>query len=475
MIVCTVSHPVKIAPIRGWQPIGLGNNIRRRRKILGMTQRQLAEGIISVPYLSLIENEKALPGEDILKLLARRLNTDPETLMGIRDAKKAEQFRELVEQARTALNYEEHSSSEKTIQSLRDLASTVADPDMLVQIELLELNLLEHRSTPDQSEKLLEQFEERWKSALDRPAVKVPYLRIKGNIQYRKGHFEKALHHYLAAKQHLPEITDDIEKGYVYSNLGKTYVLLAHPSMGILYADKALEIMNRHDRLLEVCNLLHLKGTCLCHIGEYNEAILLFERIIRMCNQFLLCQLFASRAYHGMGICHMKRGNYPTAIRLFHQSIRVVSPNKLPEWEIGVVHQALGYTHLNAGNLKKAKRYVKSAMRRLKDRPNLYAECLVYLGMIHHAEGDLRRFEFCYRRAIDIFLSLGIHEKTARAAQTLGEFLSRADKPYQAVRYLKIAAEHYSKLVPTVDFDSELPGWDKNERQTSKTTQHRIV
>ncbi|MEW9033974.1 MAG: tetratricopeptide repeat protein, partial [Planifilum fimeticola] len=328
---------------------------------------------------------------------------------------------------------------------------------------------------PDQSEKLLEQFEERWKSALDRPAVKVPYLRIKGNIQYRKGHFEKALHQYLAAKQHLPEITDDIEKGYVYSNLGKTYVLLAHPSMGILYADKALEIMNRHDRLLEVCNLLHLKGTCLCHIGEYNEAILLFERIIRMCNQFLLCQLFASRAYHGMGICHMKRGNYPTAIRLFHQSIRVVSPNKLPEWEIGVVHQALGYTHLNAGNLKKAKRYVKSAMRRLKDRPNLYAECLVYLGMIHHAEGDLRRFEFCYRRAIDIFLSLGIHEKTARAAQTLGEFLSRADKPYQAVRYLKIAAEHYSKLVPTVDFDSELPGWDKNERQTSKTTQHRIV
>jgi len=285
----------------------------------------------------------------------------------------------------------------------------------------------------------------------------VPYFRIKGNIQYRKGHFEKALHHYLAAKQHLQEITDDIEKGYVYSNLGKTYVLLAHPSMGILYADKALEIMNRYDRLLEVCNLLHLKGTCLCHIGEYNEAILLFERIIRMCNQFLLCHLFASRAYHGMGICHMKRGNYDTAIRLFHQSIRVADPKKLPDWEIGVVHQSLGYTHLNAGNLKKAKKYIQSAMKRLRERANLYAECLVYLGMIHHAEGDQRRFESCYRRAIDIFLSLGIHEKTARAAQTLGQFLSKTGKPQQAIRYLTIAAEHYSRLVPTVDFDSDLP------------------
>lgn len=422
-----------------------------------MTQRQLAEGIISVPYLSLIENEKARPGEDILKLLARRLNTDPETLMGIRDAQKVKQFRELMERARTVLNYEEHDTSEETIQSLRSLASTITDPDILVQIELLELNLMEHRSTPDHSQKLLEQFEERWRSYLDRPPIKVPYLRIKGNIQYRKGHFEKALNHYLEAKRYLPEITDDIEKGYIYSNLGKTYVLLAHPSMGILYADKALEIMNRNDRLLEVCNLLHLKGTCLCYIGEYNEAILLFERAIRICNHFLLCHLYASRAYHGIGICHMKQGDYRTAIHLFHQSIRVAGPKKLPDWEIGVVHQSLVYAHLNAGELKKAKKYVKSAMKRLRERPNMYAECLVYLGMIHYAEGDDRRFESCYRRAIDIFRSLGIREKTARTSQTLGQFLSKRGKPQQAIRYLTIAAENYARLVPTVDFDSKLP------------------
>lgn len=422
-----------------------------------MTQRELAEGIISVPYLSLIENEKALPGEDILKLLARRLKTDPETLTGRRDAKKVKQFRELMEQARTALNYEEHAPSEKTLQELRSLASSISNPDMLVEIELLELNLMEHRSNPDQSMKLLEQFEERWKSYLDRPAIKVPYLRIKGNIHYRKGHFEKALQYYLAAKQHMNEISDDIEIAYVYSNLGMTYSLLAHPSMGILYADKALKIMNRHDRLLEVCNLLHLKGTCLCHIGEYNEAIMQFERIIRMSNQFLLCHLFASRAYHGLGICHMKQGNYRTAIDLFHHSIRVADPKKLPDWEIGVVHQSLGYAHLNAGNLKKAKKYVKSAMRRLKERSNLYAECLVYLGMIHHAEGDCELFVSCYRQAIDIFLSLGIHEKTARAAQTLGQYLINTGETKQAARYLKIAAEHYGRLVPTVDFGSELP------------------
>lgn len=422
-----------------------------------MTQRQLAEGIISVPYLSLIENEKATPGEDILKLLAGRLKTDPETLMGIRDAKKEKQFRELVERARTALNYEEHDTSEETIQSLRSLASTVSDPDLLVQIELLELNLLEHRSSPDHSQKLLEQFEERWKSYLECPAIRVPYLRVKGNIQYRRGLFEKALHHYLAAKRLLPEITDDIEKGYVYSNLGKTYVLLANPSIGILYADKALEIMNRHDRLLEVCNLLHLKGTCLCYIKEYQEAILLFERIIRMCNHFLLCHLYASRAYHGMGICHMKCGDYRTAIRLFHQSIRVGDPKKLPDWEIGVVHQSLGYTFLSTGDLKKAKRYIKSAMKRLRERSNLYAECLVYLGMIYHAEGNLRRFESCYRLAIEMFLSLGIYEKTARTAQTLGQFLSEAGQPQEAVKYLTIAAENYGRLIPPIDFDSELP------------------
>jgi hypothetical protein len=49
--------------------------------------------------------------------------------------------------------------------------------------------------------------------------------------------------------------------------------------------------------------------------------------------------------------------------------------------------------------------------------------------------------------------------------------MSKNDKPYQAVRYLKIAARHYNKLVPTVDFGTELPV-GKDKRHASSTIQH---
>jgi tetratricopeptide (TPR) repeat protein len=449
--------------------IELGHNIRRRRKELGLTQSQLAKGIISTPYLSLIENGKALPRPDILLPLAKRLQTSVESLMGVTDENTMEQVQSLIEKARSALIYEANGfeQAHQYVDTLRKLVESVSDPHILMKVDLLEINLYEHKFDVDRYTQLMKSFEEKWENFRNDPDILVQYLRIKGNMEFHMARYEKAMWHYKAAEKRLADVTDEIEKGYIYGNLGKTYLLLANPSLGILYAEKAMQIMSAHDRWLEMCHLLQLIGSCYCYNGEYEEALQYFERILRMCDQFLVSSLLISRAYHEIGICHMKLGNTEKAIHFLNQSLDVVEPGGLPDWEIGVVHQSLCQTYLKCGDLVQAKKHILTALELLQDRKNFLAECYIYLGKIAYAENTPETFVTYYMRAIEIFEELDIGEKIARAAHTLGRYFLEQGEHQRGAQLLLKASRHYSQLIPTVDFDVDLPTPIKTAQQKS--------
>jgi HTH-type transcriptional regulator, quorum sensing regulator NprR len=54
----------------------IGERLKFFRKKLGMTQSELSKGIISVSYLSKIENGKIIPPEEIMELLTKRLGLE---------------------------------------------------------------------------------------------------------------------------------------------------------------------------------------------------------------------------------------------------------------------------------------------------------------------------------------------------------------------------------------------------------------
>lgn len=54
----------------------IGKRLKYSRINLGMTQEKLAKGIISVSYLSKIENGKVEPTEEIIDLLTERLGLE---------------------------------------------------------------------------------------------------------------------------------------------------------------------------------------------------------------------------------------------------------------------------------------------------------------------------------------------------------------------------------------------------------------
>jgi HTH-type transcriptional regulator, quorum sensing regulator NprR len=70
-------------------------------------------------------------------------------------------------------------------------------------------------------------------------------------------------------------------------------------------------------------------------------------------------------------------------------------------------------------------------------------------------------------RAIEIFEELDIGEKIARAAHTLGRYFLEQGEHQRGAQLLLKASRHYSQLIPTVDFDVDLPTPIKTAQQKS--------
>lgn len=143
------------------QAIGLGNNIRYRRKELGLTQSELAEGIISVPYLSLIENEKAHPKSDILSPLAKRLHSSVKDLLGVIDAKDLRRADFLIDKIRTSLMYERYGEAKASLEELKKLSGKTPDQRIHMKTDLIEINFLIHFSKKEEYQTKLAAFEDR--------------------------------------------------------------------------------------------------------------------------------------------------------------------------------------------------------------------------------------------------------------------------------------------------------------------------
>ncbi|PTM57493.1 tetratricopeptide repeat protein [Desmospora activa DSM 45169] len=422
-----------------------------------MTQAELAEGIISVPYLSLIENEKAMPRADVLEPLAQRLNCSVNNLLGVTDQETLRRAEGWIDQVRLALTYEGVGEAERIFQSLKELSFSIANPKILMQVDLVEIQLLIHRLELEESRTRLEMFKEQWPQLSDEYNLLAWYLRLQGNLYFYQDQHHKALIYYREAERILSSVTDDIEKAYIFGNLGRTYLHLSNSSLGILYTEKCIEIMQRKDRWLETCTMLNILGACHTRRGEHKDAIECFERVLRMADRFSVTETLTSQTYHELGICYFSLSDYDRSIQYLLKSLDVVKKEQLSRWEIGYTHKIICQNYIKKGDFEQARHHLELAMDHLQKRKQRLTDCYILLGQIHYAQGDISSFVQCYEKAIREYGRLGISEKAAQASRTLGKYMNDTGDRNQALSYLLQAVEHYQTLASSIDFPVELP------------------
>ncbi|SDX10184.1 Tetratricopeptide repeat-containing protein [Marininema mesophilum] len=422
-----------------------------------MTQSELAEGIISVPYLSLIENEKAHPRPDIIQPLAKRLQSTVQHLLGVTDRETVREAEYLLNRIHRSLLAQGADHALKELDALKDLAQQVNDTNLLIQIDLLEINCYIHQMNDQQFCKKMKEFESRWELSEIDPNLLVRYIRLKGNTHLFRDRYPEALACYKEAETHIQNVTNEVEKAYLYGEMSKVYQHLSNYPFCILYAERSIELMVKNDRWLEMCHQLNVLGTCHSRSGDFNEAIKCFERVLRLAEQFSMSELLFSYTYHEMGCCYMRLEETNQAIYYFQRSLEMIEPYQVKDWEIGRIHQALCQTYLHSGNMEMARLHVDQGIRNLQSRKKRLAECMIYSGQIHYHAGQVPEFLQQYEEAIQLFRTVKATEQLAHACHTLGNFHLENGNREKAIHYLVEATQQYHEIVPSINLRVKLP------------------
>lgn len=246
-----------------------------------MTQSDLAEGIISVSYLSKIENGLIEPPQKIYDFLCKELNINP-YLQG-----KKNIFMKLTRDWFEALFKNDiHEAQNLYIQIEKNRALI----EKTESITLIDIHKLKYFLLQNKNEEARRQYETLHILSVDFNNIEKYYwLKFSAYYKFKNLYYNKSLEYFNQAKKYLSSIfylEDEEENGLYYmialsaSHARKTYKAQN-------YAKKALQFYQKHYHLKQAAQCHILLGISFSRIGENEEAIKsykLAEKISRNIN-----------------------------------------------------------------------------------------------------------------------------------------------------------------------------------------------
>lgn len=171
----------------------LGNHVKLARLMKGLTQEEAADGIISVSYLSKIENNQATPSKDVLDLLFRRL--------GIRqgEGKTAASWRESVMDWYKTMVAREVQAAREKHETVRQLCQESNDIEAAIYFQLMYVRYLLLLRDVKGAEAAARSVQE-WCEALD-DAMRYYYWKFFGLLYYCQEKYDDALQCYQKAER----------------------------------------------------------------------------------------------------------------------------------------------------------------------------------------------------------------------------------------------------------------------------------
>jgi HTH-type transcriptional regulator, quorum sensing regulator NprR len=248
----------------------IGSKIRFHRLKRNLTQEDLSKGIISVSYLSKLENNQVTPSNDIINLLCDRLGVN--NLLDTTD-----HLNKLLEKWNHALlwNKTEDAKSinevvKKDLDQTDDLIPHLFYKILCFRVLLIKGNLqdaLDH----------MKQIQSHYKELTD--ALKFYYHKYKGNYYYLIKEYDKAIGELKEAETCyvIGNVINEEERADLYYLFSLVLTRLSRYRLAIFYGEKSLSIFQGvyfQKRCAEVHLIL---GICYRRIRYSEEAIKHYE------------------------------------------------------------------------------------------------------------------------------------------------------------------------------------------------------
>ncbi|WJQ10007.1 helix-turn-helix transcriptional regulator [Geobacillus stearothermophilus] len=414
----------------------LGDHVKLARLMKGLTQEEAADGIISVSYLSKIENNQATPSKDVLDLLFRRL--------GIRhgEGKTAASWRESVMDWYKTMVAREVQAAREKHETVRQLCQEGNDIEAAIYYQLMYVRYLLLLRDVKGAEAAARSVQE-WYEALD-DAMRYYYWKFFGLLYYCQEKYDDALQCYqkaerLSGAERRPgwEKADlDYLLALLYSRTWNVFSCLRH-------AERALALSQAEYDLRRSAECHILLAICYRRCGEIDKAVdhcLLAQKAARMVDDRRLLGIVEHNLGHLKG---MKR-QYREAVQHYENSLIYKEDAPLDARLITLL--SLVRVHCDAKHYRKASMAVEEGWKQLEQAPNGASEHYEYY--LHFSiyrlllSGEGEAFERLLKHeAIPYFQRRKEYEDAACYAEYLADYYARLRQYKQAAHYYRLSCE----------------------------------
>ncbi len=378
----------------------LGERIRQVRQSRGLTQAALGGSELSKSFISVLERGRAQPSLETLMLLARRLGSSVDALLGHDD-----HLPELVSQGLLSLSRE---------------AILARDFERASTLLATAINVATHYRVDE--------------------AARESLLQV-AQIAIEQRRFEDALQTVAAAEESCARAKDLWRQGRCLLLRGRVKVRQREVAGAIDALKKALVILRRaragHDPA-RVEALIAL-GTALGMQGDYQSAIRRFEEAAAA-EVTRHDAILRGRALWGMGLAHRKAGDMEAAGRYLREAKDAFeSAEELRE--LMRVLQNLGQLLFDQGQPREALRHLHQALRvadRLGERTNL-AAITTEIARIHLCRKNLEEAEHFVRRALEVAEAVNDPAEVAEGTVLQARIALQRGDPSTSIRLYKKA------------------------------------
>ncbi|UOQ45187.1 helix-turn-helix domain-containing protein [Halobacillus salinarum] len=415
-----------------------GKVLRFHRVKQGLTQNQLAEGIISPAYLSKIENDQTVPALEVLELLYERLGLD------FQEASFNHPSKEKLKEWYEAIVFKRTEDANKLKEELLQQKETLNNHHVYIFFKLF---CIRHLLLENEVQEAYEVWEDirQHKDTFDEE-MHFYYHLCSGLLKYYEGSFDESFQALMEAKNYSSSITiEPWEKSDLFYLLALSTSQANHISASVFYADHALEIYQNHYDLAKSADCHILQGINYSNLKNYAKAFENFHlaRKIAMQTQ-ALNQL--SLVYINIGTLESHLGNRESAITNYQKSLdynKETDPT-FDQFDLLTTIHSLIIEHYRLNDVDGCMEWIRIGEEKLNSFPSKVYQ-LHYLFYKKAIMKDDDIADFLEQTVIPYFQEKKEHVYIIRYSMVLVDFLEQQRMYKKSSSYLRLAIQLLNK------------------------------
>jgi len=376
----------------------LGQRIRMARKEQGLTQHDLAQGIVTSSMICQIENGKAFPSYHVLSSLAERLGKPIEFFVSDTDATK--RLRSSYTLAKALMEAGSYEKAYSLLKSIED--AHVTDPDEF-HLTLSEccrkLGKYEEATLPLDTMLTEAQHHGQHKRAFT-------LLVRLGDIAETSGQHQLALYRWHKAYDLLEKIeVDPMEKNRLLTSMGVTYYKLEAVEEALTYLQIAYNQRETFVSLEELGQMYLMLSLSYRDKNDYAQASYFSDQAYTIFKS-MTNRRMSTDVKRSLAVLLSKQGQFDEAMNLLHECLCEYEQQHDP-FHIGLARLELAAVLHHAGHLTDAIAQMNDALPLLAHDELESARAHRLLADLHHAQRDLEGAIAHLNRSVQLYQKQG--------------------------------------------------------------------